>query len=239
MFIARYSFGWYPFKILAALNIISQIGWSAAVCSSALNFCVLRAILKYQTYAWAVFFVLFMITYGEMDPRSDIATKSTLTSKDKAGAVLSLLAIVYGSKIAKVFTLTTMGIGISICIGIMLGCCVGSAMGADQELADIYEEQGVGFLIQTMLFPRGFAKFMLIMLVFAGIGINCINLYLSALSVQQFVRPLARIPRFIWTVVLFGITLTIAAGGRESLNAYLQKFLSLLGYWATSFFVIL
>lgn len=127
MSIARYSFGWYPSKILAALNVISQIGWSAvgsitagsalsavsdgrlssivgiviiAVCSSALNFCGLRAILEYQKYAWAVFFVLFMIMYGEMAPRSDIATKSTLTGNDKAGAVLSLLAVVYGSSVS-------------------------------------------------------------------------------------------------------------------------------------------
>jgi purine-cytosine permease-like protein len=68
---------------------------------------------------------------------------------------------------------------------------------------------------------------------------NCINLYSSALSVQQFARPLARVPRFVWTVVLFGVVLGIAAGGREHLNAYLQNFLALLGYWGTQFFVIL
>ncbi|KAL2272128.1 hypothetical protein FJTKL_08087 [Diaporthe vaccinii] len=193
-----------------------------------------------------------------MAPRSDIATKSILIGNDKAGAVLSLLAIIYSSSVswatittnyyvqhpintskAKVFTPTTMGIGISTCIGIVLGCCVGSAMGADYKLADIYKEQGVSFLIQTMLFPSGFAKFVLVVLVLAGIGMNCINLYSSALSVQQFARPLAHMPRFVWTVVLFGINLGIAAGGRESLNAYLQNFLSLLGYWAMSFFVIL
>ncbi|KAL2281067.1 hypothetical protein FJTKL_12087 [Diaporthe vaccinii] len=214
------------------------------ICSSALNFCGLRAILEYQKYAWAIFFVLFMTMYGEMAPRADIDTKSTLTGNDEAGAVLSLLAVVYGSSVSwatiaadyyvqhpikiskfKVFTLTTMGIGISTCI--------------DMELADVYEEQGVGFLIQTMLFPRGFAKFVLVVLVLAGIGMNCINFYSSALSVQQFARPLACVPRFVWTIMLFGITLGIATGGRESLNAYLQNFLSLLGYWATSFFIIL
>ncbi|KUI61110.1 Purine-cytosine permease fcyB [Cytospora mali] len=284
MSIARYSFGWYPSKILAALNVISQIGWSAvgcitagsalsavsdgklssivgiviiAVCSSVLNFCGLRAILEYQKYAWAIFFVLFMVMYGEMAPRSDVTTKSTLTGQDLSGAVLSLLAVVYGSSVSwatiasdfyvlhpintsklKVFTLTTLGIGLSTCVGMVLGCCVGSAMGAEQALADVYDEQGVGFLIQKMLYPRGFAKFVLVILVLAGIGMNCINLYSSALSVQQFARPLARIPRFVWTLVLFGVTFGIAAGGREHLNAYLQNFLSLLGYWATSFFVI-
>lgn len=124
MSFARFSFGWYPSKILAALNVISQIGWSAvgcitagsvlsaasdgrvssivgiviiAVCSSFLVFCGLRAILEYQKYAWAVFFVLFMVMYGEMAPKADLSIKSTLEGKDLSGAVLSLLAVVYGS----------------------------------------------------------------------------------------------------------------------------------------------
>jgi NCS1 nucleoside transporter family len=285
MSIARYSFGWYPAKILAALTTISQIGWSSvgcitagsalsavaggklssivgiviiAVCSSVLNFCGLRAILSYQKYAWMVFFVLFMIMYGEMAPKADIHTKSTLKGKDLSGAVLTLLSITYGSSISwahiaadyyvhhpvntakfKVFSLTTLGISTSTCIGMVLGCCVGSTMGQDSSLADIYDNEGVGFLMQTMLFPLGFAKFILVILVLAGIGMNCINLYSAALSVQQFARPLGRIPRFIWTIVTFGVTLGIAAGGREHLSAYLQDFLSLLGYWTTSYFVVL
>lgn len=127
MSLARYSFGWYPAKIVAFLNVISQIGWSAvgcitagsalsavsngkvssivgivivAVCSSVLNFCGLRAILEYQKYAWAIFFVLFMVMYGEMAPRADIHTKSTLKGTDLSGNVLSLLAIVYGSSVS-------------------------------------------------------------------------------------------------------------------------------------------
>lgn len=285
MSIARYSFGWYPAKIIAALNVISQIGWSSVGCitggsalsavsngnvstvlgiiiiavgSSIINFCGLKAILYYEKYAWAVFFILFMIMYGEMAPHADIHTKTELAGADLSSQVLSLLAIVYGSSVSwctiaadyyvqypistskpKVFILTTMGITLSTCVGMVLGCCVGSAMGANEELADIYDNQGVGFLIQKMLHPRGFAKFILVILVLAGIGMNCINLYSCALSVQQFARPLARIPRFIWTLVLFGIVVGIAVGGQEHLNAYLQNFLSLLGYWGTSFFVIL
>lgn len=283
--ISRYSFGWYPSKIVAALNVISQIGWSSVGCitggsalsavsdgrvssilgiiiiavgSSVINLFGLKAILYYEKYAWAVFFVVFMVMYGEMAPKADIKTKTELVGADLSGAALSLLAVVYGSSVSwcsiaadyyvhypittskpKVFILTTMGITISTCIGMVLGCCVGSAMGANDALANINENEGVGFLIQAMMFPRGFAKFILVILVLAGIGMNCINLYSCALSVQQFARPFARIPRFIWSVVIFGVVVGIAVGGRDSLSAYLENFLSLLGYWGTSFFVIL
>lgn len=285
MSIARFSFGWYPAKLIAALNVISQIGWSSVgaitggsalsavsngrissilgiiiICvgSSIINFCGLKAILFYEKYAWAVFFILFMIMYGEMAPKADLKTKSELSGADLSASVLSLLAIVYGSSVSwcsiaadyyvqypidtsttKVFCLTTAGITISTCIGMLLGCCVGSTMGVDANLAATYTDQGVGFVIQDLLFPNGFAKFILVILVLSGIGMNCINLYSCALSVQQFARPFARVPRFFWTIILFGIVVGIAVGGRNNLNAYLQNFLSLLGYWATSFFVIL
>ncbi|KAL1303004.1 hypothetical protein AAFC00_003320 [Neodothiora populina] len=285
MSIARYSFGWYPTKIVAALNVISQIGWSSVGCitggsalsavsdgrvssilgiviiavgSSIVNLFGLRAILYYEKYAWAVFFIVFMVMYGEMAPKADIMTKTELKGADLSGQVLSLLAVVYGSSVSwcsiaadyyvqypvttskvKVFTLTTFGITISTCIGMVLGCCIGSALGTHPELADVYRDEGVGFLIQKMMFPRGFAKFILVILVLAGIGMNCINLYSCALSVQQFARPLARIPRFIWTIVLFGVVVGIGAGGRDHLSEYLENFLSLLGYWGTSFFAIL
>jgi hypothetical protein len=77
--ISRYSFGWYPNKIVAALNTIQQLGWSAAGCitgglaltavsdgnvsvvvgiiiiatvSLVISFIGLRAILIYEKYAW-------------------------------------------------------------------------------------------------------------------------------------------------------------------------------------------
>ncbi|KAJ5902444.1 hypothetical protein N7495_002972 [Penicillium taxi] len=283
--ISRYSFGWWPSKLVAALNVISQIGWSSvgcitggsalsaassgrigpipgiiiiAVISSVINLCGLKMILSYEKGAWFVFFVVFMVMYGEMAPKADIKTKSTLAGADLHGQVLSLLAVVYGSSVSwasvaadyyvqypittsktKVFILTTMGITISTCIGMVLGCCVGSTLAVNEDLANTYNNEGVGFLIQAMMYPRGFAKFILVILVLAGIGMNCINLYSCALSVQQFARPFARVPRFLWTILLFGIIIGIAIGGREHLNAYLQNFLSLLGYWATSFFVII
>jgi purine-cytosine permease-like protein len=90
-----------------------------------------------------------------------------------------------------------------------------------------------------MLYPRGFAKFLLTLLVLSGINVNVISIYSSAISFQQISRPFARLPRFIWTLFCFVCILALSIGGRQQLNTYLQDFLSLLGYWCTSYAVIL
>lgn len=60
--------------------------------------------------------------------------------------------------------LTTFGIFIPVTFGILLGCLVGSTTGVDVNWADAYDDHGVGGLILEMLYPRGFAKFLLVLL---------------------------------------------------------------------------
>ena len=72
----------------------------------------------------------------------------------------------------------------------------------------------------------------------SGINTNVISIYSAAISCQQFSRPFARIPRFIWTFLCFAAIIGLALGGRSQLNAYLTNFLSLLGYWCTSYVMI-
>lgn len=72
----------------------------------------------------------------------------------------------------------------------------------------------------------------------SGINMNVLNTYSAALSIQQFARPLSIVPRFLWTILCFACIIALALAGRNSLLAYLENFLSLLGYWNTSFFVI-
>ncbi|CAK3933404.1 related to purine-cytosine permease [Lecanosticta acicola] len=283
--IGRYSFGWWPNKIIAALNTIQQIGWSAvgcitgglamtavsgggvpiasgiiiiACCSLVVSCLGLRAILVYEKYAWLIYFVIFMIIFGETGRYADNTTPTSLKGADLSGNVLSLLAVVYGSSASwatvasdyyvhyavnvnrtKVFLMTTLGIAIPTSIGMLAGAVVSSAMNNREDWKEAYEDQGLGYLIRDMLYPLGFAKFILILLVLSGINMNILNGYSAAISCQQFSRPFAKIPRFIWTIVCFGVVIALALAGRNHLLAYLQNFLSLLGYWCTSYFVIL
>ncbi len=283
--ISRYAMGWWPAKIIAFLNVVEQVGWSSVGCITGglalsavsngrinlvlgvvivaivgliFSFVGLRAVLSYEKYAWALFFVIFMVMYGELAPQASLSSPASSTGLTNTGSALSLFAVVYGSSASwcsivsdyyvhypvntsktKVFFLTSAGIAIPTCIGMVLGCCVGSTMGVNTQWANIYDEQGVGFLLQYILYPRGFAKFLLVLLVMSGIGMNCIAIYSGALSIQQFAQPLSLIPRFFWTLIVFVAILLIGIAGRNHLLEVLQNFLSLLGYWNTSFFVIL
>lgn len=277
--------GWWGAKIIAFLNVIEQVGWSSvgsitgglalsavsdgrinlvlgvvivAVVGLVFSFVGLRAVLSYEKYAWAVFFVIFMVMYGEVGSNASLSSPATTTGAENKAAALTLFAVVYGSSASwcsivsdfyvqypvntskwKVFILTTCGIAIPTCIGMLLGCCVGSWLSVDAGLAQVYDDDGVGELIQTILYPRGFAKFLLVILVLSGIGMTCIAIYAGALSIQQFAAPLSLIPRFMWTFLVFVAIIILGIAGRNHLLVVLQNFLSLLGYWNTSLFVIL
>lgn len=283
--VSRYSFGWWPTKLVAVLNCIQQMGYAAVSCITGgialtavsdgrvslilgiiilsvvallISFIGLNAILLYERYAWIIFFVIFLIIFGETGKYADNTTPAASTGAALSGSLLSFIAIIYGSSASwaiiasdyyvhypanvsriKVFLMTTFGIAIPTSIGMLAGCVVASALNNQPEWQDTYKNKSFGYLVQEMLYPRGFAKFLLTLLVLSGINTNVISIYSASLSFQQLSRPLAKIPRFIWTLISFACILALAVGGREKLNAYLQNFLSLLGYWCTSYFVIL
>ncbi len=119
----------------------------------------------------------------------------------------------------------------------ILGAVIGSALPNKADWNDSYD-QGIGFLIQTAIHPVGFAKFLLVLLTFSGIANIAVSLYSAGLSVQQLARPLGIIPRFIWTTLMFIAIFLLALVGRDQLLAFLEDFLALLGYWSTSFFIM-
>ncbi|KAJ5856416.1 uncharacterized protein N7529_010360 [Penicillium soppii] len=282
--IARFSFGYYPSSIIALLNVIEQLGWASVNCitgglalsavsdghvsiavgvviiacvSLLFSFVGLRGVLLYEKYAWMLFFVIFMIIYGEAAHRANISAPPTISGIDRSGNVLSLISVVYGSSASwssivsdfyvhypvntpkiKIFLYTTLGITIPTCIGMLLGACISSALDTNPEWQAAYDV-GIGEILKTIIYPTGFAKFLLVLLVLSGIGVNVIAIYSGALSAQLFAPPFAKVPRVIWSFLVFAGVLALGIAGRNQLLAVLENFLSLLGYWNTSFFAIL
>ncbi|KAL6817193.1 permease for cytosine/purines, uracil, thiamine, allantoin domain-containing protein [Trichoderma sp. SZMC 28015] len=285
--VSRYSFGWYPNKLIALLNGIEQLGWTAVACISGglaltavadghisliigvviiatvslvISFLGLGYILMYERYAWILNLTIYMIIFGMVGPYADNTTPSSVKGADLSGNMLSLFAIIYGSSSSwctivsdfyvhypanvsrlKVFVLTILGIAVPTSIGMSAGAMVASTLNTQPSWKAAYTNphEGLGFLIRDMLHPRVFSKIVLVLFSCTGINTNIMTLYSGAISFQQMARPLAKIPRFIWTIMCFAVVLALAVAGRQKLNIYLQDFLSLLGYWCTSYFVIL
>lgn len=299
--ISRYSLGFYPSSIIAALNVVEQLGWASVSCitgglalsavsdghvsiavgvvivacvSLVFSFIGLRAVLLYEKYAWMLFFIVFMIIYGEAAHRANLAAPPKVTGVTGSGTVLSLISVIYGSSASwssivsdfyvhypvntpkiKVFLYTSLGISIPTCIGMLLGACIASALSTNPEWEAAYEV-GIGEILKAIIYPNGFAKFLMVLLVLSGstysfvrhprpntdlltVGMNCIAIYAGALSAQLFAPPCAKVPRIFWSVLVFICILLLGIAGRNQLLAVLENFLSLLGYWNTSFFVIL
>lgn len=211
--ISRYSFGFYPSSIIAALNVVEQLGWSSVSCitgglalsavsdgrvsiavgvvivavvSLLFSFVGLRGVLAYEKYAWILFFIIFMIIYGEAAHRADLKAPPKVTGMTQSGQVLSLISVVYGSSASwssivsdfyvhypvntpkiKIFLYTCLGITIPTCIGMLLGCAVSSALATNPEWSAAYDG-GIGELLQVIIYPRGFAKLLLVLLVLSG-----------------------------------------------------------------------
>jgi len=222
------------------------------------SFAGLKVVLIYERYAWFVYFVIFIIFLAETGKYADNSTKTVATGENLTGSVLSLLSIMYGASASwqtvvsdyyvhypvntsrwKVFLMTTFGVAAPVSFAIITGTVVSFGMNNRPEWEEVYTTEGLGFLIQTVLYPRGFAKLILTLFVLSGISVNVISLYSGAISCQQFSRPFARVPRFIWVLLCFAAILGLSIGGRSKLSTYLLNFLSLLGYWCTQYFVIL
>ncbi|GKT52416.1 purine-cytosine permease FCY21 [Colletotrichum spaethianum] len=215
--VSRFSFGWWPNKLIAFLNGVEQLGWASV--GSISGGLALTAVADGRIS-------LVVVVYGSS------ASWATMVSD---------YYVHYPTNVSrlKVFILTTLGIAIPTSFGMTAGAVVASSLNNQTAWANTYENQGLGFLIRDMLHPRGFAKFLLVIFSFSGINTNIISLYSAAISFQQMARPFAKVPRFLWTLLCFAVVIGLALGGRSQLNTYLQNFLSLLGYWCTSYFIIL
>ncbi|KAJ6160887.1 hypothetical protein N7470_004283 [Penicillium chermesinum] len=230
-----------------------------ACVSLVFSFIGLRAVLLYEKYAWMLFFIISMIMYGEAAHFADLGPPpNAVTGLTKSGNVLSLISVIYGSSVSwssivsdfyvqypvntskvKIFLYTSLGISIPTCIGMLLGACVASALHDKPEWNDAYNVS-IGEVLRVIVHPSGFAKFLLVLLVLSGSNRHELyrNVFWRALGTN--VRsPFAKVPRVFWSFLVFAGILAIGIAGRDHLLDVLQNFLSLLGYWNTSFFVIL
>jgi len=215
---------------------------------------------KWERYAWILIAIIMCILYGTGHEYYSW-TPASATGATYAGSVLSFGGVIFGSVIGwapiaadynvmlpedtsswKVFWLTFFGLFIPLVFVETLGALYGSAVLNNAAWGAIYNnpEQGLGSVLGESLSKLGgFGKFLLFLLALSVVSNNVPNTYSAALSIQTMGKPLQRIPRSIWTVLVAVVYTVAGVAGKANFSAILNNFLSILSYWTTPFVVVL
>ncbi|KAH8547449.1 purine-cytosine permease [Umbelopsis sp. PMI_123] len=231
-----------------------------ALCSLIICFFGYNLLHVYERYAYIVITIVIIMIFvlGGREPAGyDLLAGSATeaTGANLAANVLSYGGVLFGSvsgwsPVAAdfnmrlpadtsawyVFILTFFGVYIPVAFVSILGACLVSIQ--NQDYVDAFTNNGVGGLLAQTLSPwGGGGKFLMVVLSLSVIANNVPNTYSAALSIQALGKPFQRVPRFLWTILVFIIYTVAGIAGRESFSAILSNLLSILSYW-TAFFVV-
>ncbi|KAG2181940.1 hypothetical protein INT43_006865 [Umbelopsis isabellina] len=231
-----------------------------AVCALIICFFGYDLLHIYERYAFLVITVIIIMLYalgGSSPAGYDISAQK---AKEDTGAnlvadVLTFGGICFGAvsgwapvaadfnmrlpantSSTYVFILTFFGVWIPVTFVSILGACLMTIQ--NPAYMDAYDANGMGGLLAQTLAPwGGGGKFLMVVLSLSVIANNVPNTYSAALSIQALGKPFQRVPRFLWTVLVFIIYTVAGVAGRESFSAILSNLMSILSYW-TAFFIV-
>ncbi|POS84165.1 hypothetical protein EPUL_004194, partial [Erysiphe pulchra] len=152
----------------------------------------------------------------------------------------------------KIYFLMIFGIVLPTSFTVIVGSCLGniafnttSGTGsnlityAHPALAEAYRDHGLGGILRASYYPAALSKIILAMLSFSVLANNIVVNYSAGLSCQLFGDYFHAVPRFIWSLLNAILITVLAVIGRENLSSIVANFVSMLGYWAISFTIIL
>lgn len=140
----------------------------------------------------------------------------------------------------EVFTITFFGIAIPTTFVGVAGLLIGNVALTYEPWGEAYAKLGMGGLLHEAFRPwDGGGKFLLMVIFLSLISNNIINTYSAAFGVQLAGRGLAKIPRWLWAIVLTAIYLICALVGRNEFSTILGNFLPMIGYWISMYFIML
>lgn len=140
----------------------------------------------------------------------------------------------------QIFSLTFFGILIPTTFVGVVAILIGNVAMNYEPWGNAYDSLGMGGLLNEAFKPWGAGgKFLLCLIFLSLISNNILNTYSAAFGVQLIAVPLARIPRWIWAIIITAVYLVCAIVGRYEFATILGNFLPMVGYWISMYFIIL
>ncbi|KAI1774704.1 permease for cytosine/purines, uracil, thiamine, allantoin-domain-containing protein [Hypoxylon cercidicola] len=254
--------GWASVNVIVGAQFFHAVnqdvpGWAGILVISiaTLIICTFgyRIVHTYEKWSWIPIFIIFLLVLGTFAHSGDFNSLLPLkTGPAEAGGVLSFAASVFGFATGwtsyaadytvyqpvtrsrrSIFSWTFAGLFVSLCFTELLGAAVATAMAANQDYSESYNDAAIGGLLAEVLVPRygRFGEFCIVLLGLSIIGNNCPNLYSVALSLQLMSQKTSRVPRFVWTFVCTAVYLGISLAGYDHFESALESFMLVIGYW--------
>ncbi|KAK5400802.1 hypothetical protein LTR06_011223 [Exophiala xenobiotica] len=117
---------------------------------------------------------------------------------------------------------------------LVLGAAIGGAVPTIPSLTAANNAYSVGGVMYAMVSPVGdFSKFIGVLLAFSVIGIAAATLYALSISLALLfpIGLLARVPRFLYAILIVAIVIPVAIVASTNFYASLSNFLGIIGYW--------
>lgn len=219
-----------------------------------------RWVHTFLKYCWIISFILLLVLVGQAAPHAGASLPGFSTGVAHAGSWLSIFSIAISSTAGwasfaadyycnypantstwKVFLLTQFGAALPIMFATIVGAVIANAalLGQVEPWYTTYGTYGLGGLIRETYSPLGWSKFCLVMLTFSVLGNNVVIFYSSGLALQFLGDYFHAVPRFIWSFLAAVALAALSIAGKEHLSAIISNFVSMLGYWAVAFTIIL
>lgn len=211
---------------------------------------------KFEMYAWIPNFFCLIVIAARMGKSHQFTWGTMATGRAEAGNVLSFGGIIFGfaagwapfssdytsykpkhtSKV-KLFFGLLLGEGLPSIFTMIMGAACATGMDTNPEWATLYEEKSVGGLLYAVLCTdvgtkmSNFGQFVIVLFALSTVANNVPNMYTFALSAQAIWDVLKYVPRYLWTVLMVGITIAVAIPGASNFEEALSKFMNYISYW--------
>lgn len=140
----------------------------------------------------------------------------------------------------QIFTITFFGIFLPTTFVGVIALLIGNVALSYQPWLEAYESYGMGGLLNAAFEPwGGGGKFLLILIFLSLVSNNIINTYSAAFGIQLAGNGFAKVPRWIWAILITAFYLVCALVGRNKFATILGNFLPMVGYWISMYFIIL
>ncbi|QRV86294.1 Permease for cytosine/purines, uracil, thiamine, allantoin [Ceratobasidium sp. AG-Ba] len=244
------------------LSVVSggHMSWTVGIVvigyvSMYISFFGYRILNWYERLAWFPILIVYLVVLGiggkhlSHSPTPSAPARAVLSyASTVAGFVISYSPLMsdYTNYMRpevsnwKVFWFSYLGLVVPTVTVQLIGAAFAAALPSNPGWAAGYDANGPGGLIDAVLSPAGrFGKFLTVLLGLSVIANMAPTLYSFSISFQVVLPFVARMPRYVFSILGTAVLIPLAIVGSTRFEETLVDFLGIVGYWSATFVAVI